>query len=299
MIIMLLLALALSTSTPPSLLKNTSELSQSFQQKCSNSISPQTENPHVMASLICGEKLTDEILKQNLVKTSLIHIFVISGSHLILLDELLSILKIPVLLRFLLLGFYSLVVGWQPPAVRALVALGVRLGFKKMRWNFPPDLLALIAGLITLTLFREWWQSNSLLMSWCAALALCWAPLLRIKNRFAAMLLSQLAIYLFMIAPLWGFGSLHPLSLLFNVCLGPAVSFILLPSAAISMVIPALSFLFDSSLSLFSKLIAVMAEPISLNSASPPSLGLLWCWILAWQLFFHGLRLRLYQGKEG
>jgi putative ABC transport system ATP-binding protein len=50
-----------------------------------------------VASLICGEKLTDKSLKENLVKTSLIHIFVISGSHLILLDELLSILKIPVL----------------------------------------------------------------------------------------------------------------------------------------------------------------------------------------------------------
>ncbi|MFM6927537.1 MAG: ComEC/Rec2 family competence protein [Bdellovibrio sp.] len=251
-----------------------------------------------MASLICGEKLTDETLKENLVKTSLIHIFVISGSHLILLDELLSILKIPVLLRFLLLSFYSLIVGWQPPAVRALIALGTRMGLRKMRWHFPPDLLTLIAGLTTLALFREWWQSNSLLMSWCAALALCWVPILRIKNRMAALLLSQLAIYLFMIAPLWGFGSLHPLNLLFNIFLGPLVSFLLLPLAAISMVVPTLSFLFDSSYGLFSSLIAVMAEPIALKTSTPPSLGLLWCWILAWQVFFHGLRLRLYQGKD-
>lgn len=298
MIIMLLLAFTLSTSTTPALLKNTSALSQSFQQKCSNSIPPQTENPHVMASLICGEKLTDETLKKNLVKTSLIHIFVISGSHLILLDELLSILKIPVLLRFLFLGFYSLIVGWQPPAVRALIALGTRVGLKKMRWHFPPDLLTLIAGLTTLTLFSEWWQSNSLLMSWCAALALCWVPLLRIKNRLAALLLSQLTIYLFMIVPLWGLGSLHPLNLLYNIFLGPVVSFILLPLAALSMAIPTLTSLFDSTLSLFEKIIAVMAEPIVLKSASPPSLGLLWCWILAWQIFFHGLRLRLYQGKD-
>jgi competence protein ComEC len=298
MIILLLLAFTLSTFNSPSLLKNTSALSRSFQQKCSNSVPPQTENPHVMASLICGEKLTDKTLKENLVKTSLIHIFIISGSHLILLDELLSILKIPVLLRFLFLSFYSLLVGWQPPAVRALIALVTRVGFKKMRWHFPSDLLTLIAGLTTLTLFSEWWKSNSLLMSWCASLALCWVPILRIKNRIAALLLSQLAIYLFMIIPLWGLGSLHPLNLLYNIFLGPVVSFILLPLAAIAMAIPTVCPLFDGTVSLFAKVIAVMAEPITLNPGSPPSLGLLWCWILAWQIFFHVLRLRLYRGKD-
>lgn len=298
MIILIFLALSLSNFSNPTLLKNASALAQSFQQKCTNLVPSQTENPHVMSSLVCGEKLTDESLKQNLVKTSLIHIFVISGSHLILLDELLSILKIPVLLRFLFLGFYSLVVGWQPPAVRALVALGVRLGFKKMRWHFPPDLLTLIAGLLTLTLFSEWWTSNSLLMSWCAALALCWVPLLRIKNKWTALFISQGAIYLFMIVPLWGLGSVHPLSLLYNIFLGPVVAFVLLPLSVLAMVFPATSLVFDFVFGVFAKFLGVMAEPISLHSNPAPSLGWLWVWILAWQVFFHFMRLRLYQGRE-
>lgn len=298
MIILIFLALSLSNFNSSTLLKNASAISLSFQQKCTNLIPSQTKNPHVMASLVCGEKLTDESLKQNLVKTSLIHIFVISGSHLILLDELLSILKIPVLLRFLFLGFYSLVVGWQPPAVRALVALGVRVGFKKLGWHFPPDLLTLIAGLLTLTLFSQWWTSNSLLMSWCAALALCWVLLLRIKNKFAALFISQGAIYLFMFVPLWGLGSVHPLSLLYNIFLGPVVAFVLLPLSVLAMIIPATSLLFDFVFNVFSKFLGVMAEPISLHNNPSPSLGLLWLWILAWQIFFHALRLRLYQGRD-
>lgn len=298
MTIILLVALTLGNSLSSSLLKNTTNVASVFHQKCVQILPTGSVNHNILSALLCGENITDAQLKENLVKTSLIHIFIVSGSHLILLDELLSILKIPVLLRFLFLGGYSLAVGWQPPAVRALIALIIRVAFKKLQFPFPADLLTLMAGLLTLSLFPEWWNSLSLVMSWCAALALCWASILRIKNPFLGTLLSQLMIFLFMSAPLWGLGNLHPLSLLYNLLLAPLVAGVLLPLAFLATLIHPLLPAFDFVFELFSKVLNTAAEPILIGKGSTPSVGLLWGWVFAWQIFFHLLRLRLYQGRD-
>lgn len=298
MILLLFLALSLSNPIQLPLLKKTSETASIFQQKCVQILKTESVNAATLSSLLCGKNITDTELKKNLIKTSLIHIFVVSGSHLILLDECLSILRIPLYLRFLFLSFYSLVVGWQPPAVRALLALGVRVGFKKMRWNFPPDLLVMIAGLFTLALLPEWWNSLSLVMSWCAALALCWAPVLRVRDRLSALLIAQLAVFLFMSAPLWGLGALHPLSLLYNLLLAPVVSLVLLPLGFLAVLIKPLMPVFDAVMALFEGILKVAVEPVVLGKSGTPSLVILWTWIFSWHLFFHALRLRLWQGKD-
>ncbi len=298
MIILLFLALALSNSNSSSLLKNTSELATIFHQKCVQILPTESVNRKTLSSLLCGENITDTELKENLVKTSLIHIFVISGSHLILLDELLSILRIPAIVRFFFLSIYSLAVGWQPPAVRALIALGVRILFRRWNWKFPSDLTSLIAGMATLALFPEWWNSLSLVMSWCAALALCWVSVLKIKNKFSALLISQLAIFLFMSAPLWGLGTLHPLSLLYNLLLAPVVAFLLLPLAFFASLIHPLVPIFDVVMNAFNVLLKIVAEPITMTRGTAPAIGLLWMWVFAWHIFFHLLRLRFYQGRD-
>ncbi|WP_413557615.1 ComEC/Rec2 family competence protein [Bdellovibrio sp. HCB209] len=298
MIILFFLALALSNHSEPHLLNNASGLSQSFQQKCLTLLPVESENHSALTSIVCGEKLTDQKLKQNLVKTSLIHIFVISGSHLILLDELLALLRVPFYLRFLLTGIYTLAVGWQPPAVRALIALGLRGTFKKLRWHFSSDTLTLIAGGSTLALFPEWWSSSSLLMSWCAALALSWSSLLDIKNKIHRVLFNQCAVFIFMCAPLWGLSALHPLALLYNLLLAPLVSYLLLPLGLLAMIVPYFVVAFDFVMSAFAVLLNWVAEPISTGTAKQISLSTLWFWIFAWQVFFHFLRLRLKQGRD-
>lgn len=298
MIILLFLALALSNSSSFSLLKNTSELAVIFHQKCVQILPTESVNHKTLSSLLCGENITDTELKENLIKTSLIHIFVISGSHLILLDELLSILKMPVIVRFFFLSIYSLAVGWQPPAVRALIALGVRILFRRWNWKFPSDLTSLVAGMATLALFPEWWNSLSLVMSWCAALALCWVSVLKIRNKFSALLISQLAIFLFMSAPLWGLGTLHPLSLLYNLMLAPIVAFLLLPLAFLVSLIHPLLPVFDFVMNAFNIILKIVAEPITMSRGTAPAIALLWGWVFAWHIFFHLLRLRLYQGRD-
>lgn len=298
MIILLSLALCLSIAVPDGLLINTTHLSQKFQEKCVHFLPKNSQEQQSLASLLCGEKITDTELQKYLQRTSLIHIFVISGSHLILLDELLGILRIPLFVRFIFLGFYSLAVGWQAPAVRALIALGTRHSFKYFRLHLPPDLMVLVAGLVTLILFPPWWDSLSLLMSWCAALALCWGSLLRVKSTLPRLLLSQVGIFVFMSAPLWGLGSLHPLSLIYNLLLAPVVSYVLLPLSFLVTLLPSGVFIFDGVMDFFRQSLEVLSEPIVLHKTRPPSVAQLWLWICFWQIVMHFLRLHLWQGRD-
>lgn len=297
MIIILILAAALSTPVDSRLHDFASAISQNFHKKCIGIISEESRHRSSLSSLVCGEKITDENLKTNLSRTSLIHIFVISGSHLILLDQLLSILRIPVYLRFLFLLFYSLIAGWEAPAVRALLGLGLRQAFKFKKLYFPADLMVLLTGFTCLILFPTWWQSLSFLMSWCAALALTTPGIFRVRNSLHQMLYSQFAIYFFMLAPLWGLGSLHPLSVLYNLFLAPAVSFVLLPLSFLTIPVSALVPVFDSLMDGFNGILPYLAEPILLAPGTTPTLGILWLWIFSWHLILHFVRISLWQGK--
>ncbi|KHD87695.1 MAG: competence protein [Bdellovibrio sp. ArHS] len=298
MIVLLLFALSLSTPASPNLLINTSIFSQKIQTKCSQHLPKESHHVEALNSLVCGEKITDKNLRENLQKTSLIHIFVVSGSHLLLLDELLGILRIPFYVRFFFMSFYSILIGWQAPAVRALLGLGLRRVFKHSRLFFPRDLSVLLTGAAALILFPAWWSSWSFLMSWCAALALTTPDVLRIKSSWTRGFLTQFSIFFLMCAPLWGIGSLHPLSIVYNLFLAPAISYILLPLSFLTVLCPDLVPAFDFVMELFAKSLPVLSEPISLTVRPPPTIPLLWGWLLFWHLCFHFLRLHLWQGKD-
>ncbi|NUN05524.1 MAG: ComEC/Rec2 family competence protein [Bdellovibrio sp.] len=298
MTIILTLALFLSMSLPPSLLRNASYLANFFHEKCVQKTFVPTKHPEALRALLCGEKITDVNLQENLQRTSLIHIFVISGSHLLLLDELLSILRIPLSVRFVLFFFYSLVASWQAPVVRAFLSLAIRAGLRLRALHLPPDLGVLITGLVTLVLFPTWWQSLSLQMSWCAALALCWGGLLRVRCSMLKIFLAQLAVFLLMTAPLWGFGSLHPLGILFNLFLAPIVAYALLPLSALAVFCSWGIVIFDAAMDLFLRLMPLLTEPVSLVRGAPSSSAWLWVWIFAWHCFMHLLRVSLWQGRD-
>lgn len=291
-------ALYLIMSPHSYLLNNTSHIATEFHRKCVQILPQNSQHHDSLASLVCGEKITDENLKKDLRKTSLIHIFIVSGSHLVLIDEALSILKIPFFLRFLTLTVYTLAVGWQAPAVRALLGLSLRHFFKRNRLSFPADIVVLITGFTILSLFPNWWNSLSLQMSWCAALALCIPNLFRVKNSFQRALISQFSIFVFMISPLWGIGSLHPLSILFNLTLAPIVAYVLLPLAFLSLIFSPFLKIFENVMNLFELTMLNLGEPVPLSQSPPPSTISLWIWVFSLHIFLLILRLRLWQGKD-
>lgn len=298
MTLIITLALCLSTSFSSPLLKNTSDAAQYFHQKCLQALPLHTANPNALAALLCGEKITDFSLQKKLSETSLIHIFIVSGSHLILLDQVLGILKIPFLVRFGFLLLYSLCVGWQAPAVRALVGLLVHPTLRYFSFFFPKDLQVMIVGLITLFLFPSWWNSTSLLMSWCAALALSLPSLGRIRSSWQSALLAQFAVFFFMCAPLWGLGSLHPLSILYNFLIAPVVAYGLLPLAFLGLVSSFCLSAFDGVMQVFSSALMFFSDPIEIHKSPQPSQAFLWTWVFTGHALFHFLRIKLWQGKD-
>jgi|GEM_PF-1292254 ComEC/Rec2-related protein len=298
MIFLIFLALNLSNITTSELLNNTTALSSKFQKKCNDILPTQQDISTPLASLICGEKITDQDLAQNLSESSLIHLFVISGSHLLLLDELLSILSFPLFVRSWILLSYTLVAGWQPPVVRALFGWGLRKFPTFQSLHLPTDLVVLFTGLFTLALFPDWIESKSLLMSWCASLALTVPGTFKVRGSLNKILLMQICIFIFMIPCLWGFGSLHPLGLLFNLLLGPAVGFLLIPLGALAIVAPSTGFLFSGVLTAFNELMRGLTDPIVLPKGEALSVEMLWLWVIALHCSLHALRLLFRQGQD-
>lgn len=297
MIFILIAAVILNIPNHLDVLKKISPLVTSTHSMCLEIIPKTSKNYASLSSLICGEKLTDEHLKENLSKTSIIHIFIVSGSHLILLDAIFEFLTIPFFVRIIFLSVYSMAAGWQAPVVRALVGLLLK---KILKWNsfyFPQDLATLMSGLCTLALFPEWWKSPSLVMSWCASLALATPSLLRIKESLNAKLLGQFSIFLLMILPLFGFGSLHPLSIVYNLFLGNIVALVLLPLSFLTLVNTQFVLIFDVIMDLFRSALVNFSEPINMVSHTSFSIPSLWYWVFTWHIFFHFLRIHLYQGK--
>src|SRR5438045_3594534 len=51
--------------------------------------------PDVYAALVCGENLTNEKIKRDFIETSLIHVIVVSGTHLLFLMQIFSLVNLP------------------------------------------------------------------------------------------------------------------------------------------------------------------------------------------------------------
>ena len=298
MVLLLLLAFILGTPSPRTLLNNTTDFSANFHEKCEEMVPKNSAARVSLAALVCGTNMQASPLQKDLLRSSLIHAYVVSGSHLILLDQFFGIFGIPVILRFLILLLYSFSAGWQAPVVRALSSWLLLSTKNRFKVFIPADLSVAIAGMICLILFPDWWGSLSLILSWCAALALSSVGLFRWSSAFAKVFFTQITVFTFMSLPLWGWGNLHPLSLVFNLMLIPFISFVLLPLAVLSFVFHPLLFLFEHSESLFSWILAQGTEPVTMTKSSALPVSTIWMWILFLHLVIHLIRLKKKQGQD-
>jgi competence protein ComEC len=298
MLIIFLFLLSANNDQFGYLLENATKLSANTHQLCLRSLPNNTENPQAYSALLCGKNITDEKFKLSLIKSSLIHLFVVSGSHLLLLEDFFIGMRIPFFLRFLLTGLYCLACNWQAPVVRAWVGLCARSLHKKSQLCLPADIFVFYSGLICLFLFPAWVSSRSLVMSWLAALALSIVRLTSVQKPLSRLLLQSTLIYLMMMPAVWGFGNLHPLSILFNIVLAPLVTFLLLPIALLSSVLNSWTPLFDKLCQLFFWLSEQGTEPVQIGSSEAISIEYLWVYIFASHLSIHFLRIYLMRTKR-
>lgn len=266
-----------------SLLSFTSEIAVEFQIKCVE-LSPQKfANAQWISAVVCGKNPARNQDYDLLQLSGLLHLIVVSGSHLVLVEQVLSFLfnrfHFRFLIKIIFLTAFAFMTGFQAPVVRALVAqlLNHLQNSWKLFWSGPA--VTLFAGIMTLMMAPEWWNSLSLQLSWLAALALqAFAARSSVKQQFA--------IFVLMFPLLMQIAPPHPVSIIYNLICAPVVGLVMFPLSTLAMVFPsALSFV-DLLWTWFFKFLAITlpvsvpADPIRIF---PP--WFVWIYIFTLNIF--------------
>lgn len=212
-------------------------------------------------AIVCGKNLPPSQERTWFQQSGLIHIIVVSGSHLVFLDDLLKRIigrgRWAAGFRWLVLLGFSLASDLQPPIVRALSQRTWTWSIGKTQRHLPSFHVQFLAGISVLALFPSWWSSLSLLMSWVCSLALT----LPLPSRNT--LLRSTLIYLLMIPALLGIQLSQPGSILFNVAFGPLLGFVMFPVSLAAFVHPAIAYVTDWAWSGLFSIFALIPMPES------------------------------------
>ena len=248
-----------------------------------------TSEKDTLSALVCGQKISDETSFMNLRATGLIHIFVISAGHLVVLSQILLFLKTPRLCVSLILFFFTLMTGWQAPCVRSLIGAALGFYFSKQKNYLSAPQLVFFTGLLTLALFPDWCSSLSLQLSWAAALALSLASTFRNKNYsdLQHLILTSALVFLVLLPFMQSLGGVHPLSIIWNITLGSVTALLLFPLSVLSFVSPFCLELLEKIMKAFWWSLRLSHdfkfEPVPATS----SLVRGWIWIFSLHLVLH------------
>lgn len=249
---------------------------------------PHSEWKSFYLAIVCAEPLPESGFKHALKLSSLLHMIVVSGTHLIVLEQILKKIsefapKIRALIPFVILGFVFITL-LSPPAIRALMHYFITKTNTNKKLFLRPVQLSWLSTLLVLAVFPEWIYSLSLLLSTAASLGVS-----LIFNSHVSLIKKHTLIYLFMALFLLPIGIPHPLSILFNVVLVPVFGGILFPLSLICFFIPCLTFITDFLWDVLSRFLQTLTMGLAPLYQSEVNLGILWI-----GLFFLQFYLALY-----
>lgn len=264
------------------------DFSAALQNNCALLSPSEFQNREWIAAVVCGVKPAANSEYRLLQLTGLLHIVVVSGSHLVFLEQILSALfdrfKFTLIVKIIVLTGFALMTGFQPPVVRALCSqlLNHFQSSKKLFWS--PPAVTLFAGLITLIIAPNWWKSISLQLSWVASLCL---QIPTDGKHLSRRIKQQLCIFVLMFPLLMQFAPPHPVSIIYNLIAAPFIGVVMFPASAAAMLFPnALNFI-DYLWSWFFNFLEFSVprssalEPIKLGS-----LAFIWAYVFAINIFF-------------
>lgn len=216
-------------------------IGRSSQQKCIHFIHQQTTTftsqnrsaQENLLALICGKNIQPSPEKHLYTISGLIHLFVVSGSHFLVLEKMTVALKLPIFLRLGLHFLFLFASGFQPPAVRFLIQFLLFKSSWLCRQNYRADQQTLLAGISTLLLFPGWINSLSFLLSWAASLAL--ASCTEVQTRWRRIWLGQCMLFCVLLPLILQIQPPNLLSIPLNLAFGGLLAFGLLPLAALSL----------------------------------------------------------------
>lgn len=240
---------------------------------------------HDLAALVCGRALPESPTKENLTRTSMIHIFVVSGSHLILIEQVVSLLIffLPVAVQQsthgLVLFAFTLITGASAPTVRAFISWGFRIFVSRRRLNWSAIEQVTLLSFLLLTIYPIWFSSFSFILSSLAALGMA-------QNKWAAPGPKAIVLYVLLFPPLYFISAPHPLSILCNLLLVPVVGLVLFPLALLTCVLPFLTSTTEYFFAVFHGVLSFVTKHLPMKNDVVVDLPL-WIWIYFVLCFFY------------
>lgn len=231
-----------------------------FHQSCLNRLPIDSSALPELKALVCGENFSDAKVSQIYVATGLIHLFVVSGAHLLLLEKILAWAtsffgKIPTVLILFALFTYVLACDMNPPITRSFISLLVSSFLIKNHLRWPTSFKILLIGLLTLALNPDWANSASLQLSWIAGLVVSLNTQYFSKHDF----LFKQSLYFIFLWPLLIFLCVPSfLIILINLVFTPVLEFILFPIGLLTWFCPFLHFIFDRLIELLNFILQLL-----------------------------------------
>jgi ComEC/Rec2-related protein len=292
MILILLLVISIFTLTffRFSVVKIAEPVSEYAHKICLEKLPPSSNYLPELKALVCAENFTGLHQSELYVAAGLIHLFVVSGSHLILLEKVFNFLILKRRqLRFVIYFFlitYSLMCSLSAPVCRCLIAFSVSEFLYARNIHWPTHFKLLIVGFLTLALSPDWIDSLSLQLSWLAAFA---ASVKFNSSEIRSLFLRQVLFFLILSPTVMFFQKASLTHLLTNLLLAPATEYILFPLALLSWLFTPLTFLFDHALFVLRELLQKLEFTVQFHSFDLPAeiRYLNWILILGAHLYSH------------
>jgi len=239
-------------------------------QACLN-FAPESSYQELYRAIVCGSRVDNPTYQQLFRDSGLIHILVVSGSHLLMLKNWVRTrwLQLPIL------ALYCWTTGLQPPVVRAFVQVILKVLVDRFALQWSPTNLIFMSGLVTWSLNPLWIKSMSFQLSWICALGLS----LTVGQ---SLLIRSLALYLGTSLLLAQFHWPHPISILMNALVAPVIGGLLFPLSLLAFALPAITFVTDP----FWKVVLFLCRIATEGNLMFPSVIIdsLEIWILIWFL---------------
>ncbi len=265
------------------------DLTSFWHQQCLSRINAEIQNYELISAFTCGAEIQNSHLKDILRDSSLYHLFIVSGAHLVFLSSLLIFFFQPgsKKLRYLILPIllmYVLATRGEPPVLRAFIQILVCTVSDFRKWAWPSEHQIAISGLICLLFFPLWSLNLSLILSWLAALTLSWTR--------PSILKSSLALYFVLLIPLLNVGGQSPFGIGFNIFLAPVVGAALLPLTWLAWSLPILMPFVDQLMSVFITLLSWITTHLKYPAQTTMYIQMshLWLGIVIYHFTLHTIR---------
>ena len=230
-----------------------------------------------LKALVCAENFSGLFISEIFVTSGLIHLFVVSGAHLIVLQKIYDRLAMGRArnLFFAMLFIYAGACEFNSPVTRSLIAIYLMSFLVSKHLYWPKHFCLLLVGLLTLLIEAQWLQSISLQLSWLAAFVVTVNQDFFREKSF----LFKQSLYFFALMPILIYMQVpSPLVIIINIIFTPLLEFLLFPLGLLVWVFPRIYPIFDCLIELLKWVLLKIDLQWQFQSQLPPQSLIIFNW---------------------